>query len=239
MKKSPRDYLALALDNVLSLGALKTLVHATAPSIGVFKIGLGLFTRFGPPLCAVIRDKKRKIFLDLKFHDIPHTVEKAVQSACDLEVDYLTIHTLGGIPMMRAAMASRKQRSVRSLKIIGVTLLTSIDTDCLQKELRVIMRPSEYVRHLAELAVQTGLDGIVCSAADLPAVKPLLPTEFEIVTPGIRPAGIPVDDQKRIATPKEAITNGATLLVLGRAVTGAPHPARAAEIIMEEISQYL
>jgi orotidine-5'-phosphate decarboxylase len=240
MKGSPRDRLALALDNVSSLHALSTLILATAPSIGVFKIGLELFTRFGPPICDVIRDTKRKIFLDLKFHDIPNTVEKAVLSACDLKVDYLTIHALGGIPMMRAAKAaadaSRGQSGGKSPKIIGVTLLTSIDADCLKKDLLVTAYTTDYVRHLASLAVQAGLDGIVCAAADLPAVKPTLPPDFEIITPGIRPAGIAANDQKRIATPKEAIKNGATLLIIGRAVTDTPDPASAAASIVAEIS---
>lgn len=240
MEGSPRDRLVLALDNVHSLSALSSLILATAPSIGIFKIGLELFIRFGPPIGNVVRDTKRKFFLDLKLHDIPTTVEKAVLSACDLEVDYLTVHTQGGIPMMRAAKAaadaSRRQRGRKSPKIIGVTLLTSIDADCLQKELLVTTHTTDYVRHLASLAVQAGLDGIVCAAADLPVVKPTLPPCFEIITPGIRPAGIAANDQKRIATPKEAIKNGATLLVVGRAVTESPDPAKSAESIATEIS---
>lgn len=241
MEKSPRDYLALALDNVSSLHALSTLVLATAPSVGVFKIGLEQFTRFGPPVLDVVRDKKRKIFLDLKFHDIPNTVGKAVESACALNVDYLTVHTLGGTSMMHAAkMAAadaRRKNGGKQIKIIGVTLLTSIDTNCLQKELSVTMNTSDYVCYLALHAVHAGLDGIVCSAADLSAVKPLLPPDFEIITPGIRPAGIAAYDQKRTASPKEAIQNGATLLVLGRAVTDAADPAKAAEAIVNEISR--
>ena len=181
-----------------------------------------------------MRKADRKIFLDLKFHDIPNTVDKAVLSACDLEVDYLTIHTLGGIGMLRAAMVaanvSRRQKRPPP-KIIGVTLLTSIDTDCLHKDLSVAQNLTDYVRHLAMLAVQAELDGIVCSASDLLAVKPVLPSNFEIITPGIRPAGVDANDQKRIASPEEAIKNGATLLVLGRAVTDASDPGKVAEEI--------
>jgi orotidine-5'-phosphate decarboxylase len=237
MEALSRNRLVLALDNVSSLNALKDLIQATAPSIGVFKIGLELFTRFGPPVCGVVREAQRKIFLDLKLHDIPNTVEKAVIAACGLKVDYLTVHTQGGISMMRAAVDARRQKGCRLPEIIGVTLLTSIDADCLTNDLLVAAPPAEYAKHLASLAVRAGLDGIVCSAADLPAVKPGLPPGFEIITPGIRPAGSVANDQKRIATPKEAIKNGATLLVVGRAVTEAPDPARAAAAIAAEIAE--
>jgi orotidine-5'-phosphate decarboxylase len=235
VKKSAREYLALALDNISSLQALSTLIFTTAPWIGVFKIGLEQFTRFGPPVLDLVRKADRKIFLDLKFHDIPNTVHKAVLSACDLGVDYLTIHTLGGIGMMRAAMeaanVSRRPKTPPP-KIIGVTLLTSIDADCLNNELSVAQNLADYVRHLAMLAIQAKLDGIVCSASDLLAVKPVLPCNFEIITPGIRPAGVGTNDQKRTASPEEAIKNGATLLVLGRAVTETSDPVK----IVEEIS---
>jgi orotidine-5'-phosphate decarboxylase len=240
MKKSARDCLSLALDNVSSMHALSSLIHATAPSIGVYKVGLEQFTRFGPPVLDLVRKANRKIFLDLKFHDIPNTVGRAVQSACDLGVNYLTIHTMGGIAMMRAAMEAinslRRQKS-GAPKIIGVTLLTSIDIHCLQKELSVTRDPADYVGHLAILAVQAGLDGIVCSATDLPVVKPMLPKTFEIITPGIRPSGSSAHDQKRVASPAEAIKKGATLLILGRAITGAADPGKVAESIMKEISQ--
>jgi orotidine-5'-phosphate decarboxylase len=241
MKKSHRDYLALALDNVSTLSGLAELISATAPSIGTFKIGLELFTRFGPPILDVIRKADRKIFLDLKFHDIPNTVGKAVESAARLKADFITIHTQGGLSMMKAAKSAadavRKQTGFAP-KIIGVTLLTSIDADCLQKELCVAMTTSDYVRRLAASAIEAQLDGIVCSAADLPLVMHLLPESFEIITPGIRPAGATVHDQKRIATPLEAINNGATLLVLGRAVTDAEDPGKAAEEILLSISNH-
>jgi orotidine-5'-phosphate decarboxylase len=239
MKKSPREYLALALDNISSLPELADLVKTTAPSIGVYKIGLEQFTRFGPPIFEVVRNADRKVFLDLKFHDIPNTVGKAVESAVGLGVDFLTVHTQGGIAMMRAAKAAAetaRKKSGSAPKILGVTLLTSIDAACLQKELGVAMAMGDFVRHLATCAIEASLDGIVCSAADLPLVKPLLPEDFEIITPGIRPTGTTAHDQKRIATPKEAINNGATLLVLGRAVTGADNPGKAAEEILLHLS---
>jgi orotidine-5'-phosphate decarboxylase len=237
METPSRDRLALALDNVSSLSALTHLIKATAPSIGVFKIGLELFTRFGPSVCDVVREAERKIFLDLKLHDIPNTVGKAVLAALDLKVDYLTVHTQGGISMMRAAMDASMDSRREKAKIIGVTLLTSINAEGLRDELLVNRPLAEYARHLAILAVRAGLDGIVCSAADLPSVKPFLPPDFVIITPGIRPAGSAANDQKRIATPEEAIKNGATLLVIGRAVTETRDPAAAAAALLAEIAE--
>jgi orotidine-5'-phosphate decarboxylase len=128
-----------------------------------------------------------------------------------------------------------KQQTGKAPKIIGVTLLTSIDASSLRKELGVAMTTNDFVRHLAQCAVEASLDGIVCSAADLPSVKPHLPDSLEIITPGIRPAGAAAHDQKRIATPQDAINNGATLLVLGRAVTGAEDPGKAAAEILQSL----
>jgi orotidine-5'-phosphate decarboxylase len=235
MKNQAIDHIALALDNVSSVREIQALVTQTTPFIGVFKIGLEQFTRFGPPILDVVRPTGRKIFLDLKFHDIPNTVAQAVASASALGVDFLTIHTQGGLEMMRAAKAAA-QKCSRPLKIIGVTLLTSINTESLQKQLTVTMDSASYVRHLARLACDAELDGIVCSAADLPQVKPLLPESFEIITPGIRPVGADAGDQKRTATPAEALRNGATLLVIGRPITAAPDPAATAQSILSEVS---
>jgi orotidine-5'-phosphate decarboxylase len=242
MKKSPADYLALALDNLTSTDALRRLIEETAPSIGVFKIGLEQFTRFGPPLLDLVRDAGRKIFLDLKFHDIPNTVGKAVEAAAGLGVDYLTIHVAGGSAMMRAAheaaIKGLKETSTAP-KIIGVTLLTSIDALSLNRELSVPLPIEEYLRGCVARAKEAQLDGVVCSAADLGVVKPLLPDTFEIITPGIRLAGADSHDQKRVSTPAAAISGGATLLVLGRAVTGAGEPGVVAEKILKEIEKLI
>ncbi|NLP02404.1 MAG: orotidine-5'-phosphate decarboxylase [Fibrobacter sp.] len=233
-----RDFLALALDNVTSSGQIEELIEKTSEWIGVYKIGLEQFTRFGPSVLDIIRRSGRKIFLDLKFHDIPNTVAKAVKSACSLGVDYLTIHTQGGLEMMKAAAESARQSSDNPPKIIGVTLLTSLGPDALKNELAVTMEVNTYVKHLASLAVQAGIDGIVCSAADLPSVKPDLPAHFHVITPGIRPAGADIGDQKRVATPGAAVKSGATLLVVGRPITGAEDPAKAAEEIWKETAVF-
>jgi len=237
MKNAP-DYIALALDNSNDLTALKSLITKTAGSVGVYKLGLEQFTRFGPAVLDIVRSVDRKIFLDLKFHDIPNTVAKAVEAACGLGVDYMTIHTQGGVEMMKAAVEVAS-KALHRPKILGVTLLTSIDQSMLNNDLSVQMKTAEYVLHLAKKAVEAGLDGLVCSAADLEMVAPSVPSGLEIVTPGIRPAGADVNDQKRVATPSWAIKNGATLLVIGRPITGADDPARAAADIVNEIKAAL
>jgi orotidine-5'-phosphate decarboxylase len=235
MEKS-RERLALALDNVSSKEEIESLIKSTSEWIGVYKIGLEQFTRFGPSVLELVRKQERKIFLDLKFHDIPNTVAKAVSSACELGVHYITVHTQGGVAMMQAATeAASKTKSDICTKIIGVTLLTSINAHALAEELAVQMDSTTYVRHLATLAVISKLNGIVCSAVDLPGVKDILPDHFEVITPGIRPSGSEIGDQARIATPREAIENGATLLVIGRPITAAKAPGEAARAILNEV----
>lgn len=228
--------LALALDNVSTIKEIEDLVDQTSESIGVYKVGLELFTRFGAPVLSVVRKADCRIFLDLKFHDIPNTVAKAVSSACGLGVHYLTIHTQGGIDMMKAAVDAANKNGGTPPSIVGVTLLTSIGADALKSDLMIPVSPVEYVKHLAGCALKAGLAGIVCSAADLPSVRATLPENFIKITPGIRPEGSDVGDQARIATPNEAIKNGATILVIGRPITGAKDPGLAAHQILESIS---
>ncbi len=228
--------LALALDNIDKREIIESLINATVPWIGVYKIGLEQFVRFGPPVLDLVRKVNRKIFLDLKLHDIPNTVARAVSSACSLGVDYLTIHTQGGMEMIGKAVEAAKEYGAGSRPaIIAVTLLTSIDAGMLKNELHVQMELTEYVRSLAKQAIGAGADGIVCSAADLSFVKPILPRQCIIITPGVRPAGADAHDQKRTSTPSGAVMAGATLLVLGRTVTAAEDPAYAARSVYEEI----
>jgi orotidine-5'-phosphate decarboxylase len=239
LKKAPQDYLALALDNVNSLDQLTALVNQTRDSIGIFKIGLEQFTRFGLPVIETIKKTNRKIFLDLKFHDIPNTVAKAVSSACELGVDYLTIHTQGGTEMMKAAAKAAndaRQKGLHAPKLIGVTVLTSISVETLHSELGVSASLIDHVKHCAQMAAASGLNGIVCSAADLPYLKSQLAQDFEVITPGIRFEGGEAHDQKRVATPKEAIANGSTILVVGRIITQAANPAEAAKQVIDSIT---
>ncbi|MDR2693203.1 MAG: orotidine-5'-phosphate decarboxylase [Chitinispirillales bacterium] len=236
--KTAKDYIALALDNTGDADVLKGFIVDTAEYVGVYKLGLEQFTRFGPKILDSVRGADRKIFLDLKFHDIPNTVEKAVRAACEHGADYLTIHTQGGVEMMIAASVATARAAHRP-KILGVTLLTSIDQTMLNGDLGVPLPTGKYVLHLAQKAVIAGIDGLVCSAADLEMIKPAIPHDFDIVTPGIRPAGADADDQKRVATPEWAVKNGATLLVIGRPITGAASPKKAAEDIAKRVESAL
>lgn len=232
--RTPRDRLALALDNSDTIESVATMVAQTSEFIGVYKIGLELFVKFGPAIIDVVRKSDSKIFLDLKFHDIPNTVAQAVTAACGYSVDYLTIHTQGGKAMMEAAQKAA-QASAHPPSVLGVTILTSLSQQALDQELRVGLDVSSMVKHLATLAMKSGLGGIVCSAADLPHVRPVLPASCTIVTPGIRLPENEVNDQQRIATPGDAINNGATLLVIGRPITQAAHPAKAAEQFLRAV----
>ncbi|MGM0462953.1 MAG: orotidine-5'-phosphate decarboxylase [Fibrobacterota bacterium] len=225
-----KDRLALALDNIADKKDLETLIAQTADCIGIYKIGFEQFIRYGDSLFSAIHRVDGKIFLDMKLHDIPNTVAKAVISAAELGVEYLTIHAGGGRAMMEAA-AEAAARTSNPPRLLGVTVLTSIDEAALNRELRVPGSLTQHVQHLAKLAQDCRLSGIVCSAADLPAVKPHLADDFEVVTPGIRPAGISAQDQKRVATPQNALEAGSTMLVIGRAITQAANPAAAAEEI--------
>ncbi len=242
MNKNPRDYFALALDSLQEIGQIQSMVERTSEFCGTYKIGLELFTRFGPCVLETIRNADRNIFLDLKFHDIPNTVAKAVMSASQLGAHLCTIHTQGGKAMMSAAVeAGRSARGTGLIapKLIGVTVLTSIDEQCLRHELRIDRPIADHVLHLSELAISSGMDGIVCSAADLPFVKGHLAgvgENFEIITPGIRRRGSDAHDQKRTATPAQALALGATLLVVGREVTAAQDPAKAFREILLELS---
>ncbi len=229
-----RENIALALDNVVELSHLRRLIETTRESVGVYKIGFEQFIRFGPQILEPVRQFDCKIFLDMKLHDIPNTVAKAVTSAAEHEVDYLTLHTIGGEAMLSAA-AEAAAKAAKAPKLIGVTVLTSVDQACMNNDMKIAGNIEDQVVHLASVAQRSGIDGIVCSAADLPTVKPTLPAGFEIITPGIRPAGTDAQDQKRVATPQDAIINGATLLVIGRAITGAADPAKAAAEILASI----
>jgi orotidine-5'-phosphate decarboxylase len=229
-----KNNIALALDNNDDLKTLAELINQTSQSVGIYKVGFEQFIRFGDKLFEPIRKNNAKIFLDMKLHDIPNTVAQAVSSAIYHGVDFLTIHTIGGKEMMSAAAEAAK-KSRNAPKIIGVTILTSIDKAAMNDEMRINGEVEAQVAHLAKLAAQCGLDGIVCSAADLPSVKSFVPSNFEIITPGIRLAGADSQDQKRIATPQAAIANGATILVIGRAITGAQNPSMAAREILQSI----
>lgn len=194
--------------------------------VGLFKIGKETFTRFGPESIKIVDDYDADVFLDLKYHDIPQTVKGAAEAASKLGVYMFNVHASGGLDMMKAALEGVengvKKYGERKPLIVGVTVLTSIDENILNNQLKVYGKIEDQVLNLAQLANKAGLDGIVCSAADLYFVKSKLPENFMYITPGIQgiktPAG---DDQKRVFSPGNAVRDGSSILVIGRAITDA------------------
>jgi orotidine-5'-phosphate decarboxylase len=227
-----------ALDVPTAEQALK-LAEQIAPAVGAFKIGKELFVAAGPDIVRRVRATGVSVFLDLKFHDIPNTVAKAVASAVRLDVQMLTIHTSGGGEMMRAAEKSA-QDTAKSLGlsaplVLGVTVLTSSNNDTLA-EIGCEADTEKQVSRLALLAVKSDLRGLVCSPLEIVALRKILPAHIQLVTPGIRTGAEKADDQKRTLTPHEAIQAGASWLVIGRPIYAAENPRLAAEKILSALS---
>jgi orotidine-5'-phosphate decarboxylase len=232
-----RNPIIVALDVPTAEAALK-LAEQLAPVSGGFKIGSELFTSAGPDIVRRIRERGALVFLDLKFHDIPNTVAKAVAAAVRLDVQMLTIHTSGGLEMMRAAEASAQQAAKADGRaaslVLGVTVLTSSNGSTLAEtgcEPDVVAQ----VERLARLAVKAGLRGLVCSPLEIVSLRKILPAQVQLVTPGIRTGAEKADDQKRTLTPREAIAAGANWLVIGRPIYAAENPRAAAEKILESL----
>jgi orotidine-5'-phosphate decarboxylase len=198
------------------------------------KVGKELFTRAGPGVIEALRARGFEVFLDLKFHDIPNTVAAACRAAAELGVWMLTVHAFGGIAMMEAAREALAGMGTPPL-LTAVTVLTSLDEADLA-ELGVHAHPSAQVVRLAALAEGAGLDGVVCSPADLPRLREAVAREFLAVTPGVRPAGSAQGDQKRVATPREALDAGASYLVIGRPITEAADPMAALTAIERQMA---
>lgn len=211
-------------------------VKEIGETIDFYKIGLELFTAEGADVVKAVKDLGKKIFLDLKFHDIPRTVERAVLSVGKLGVDLLTIHAAGGRAMIRAAADAASTFGANAPKVLAVTVLTSLDESDLV-DIGVAKRTSaEQVMALAKLAVENGAAGLVSSPKEVAALSAALPKGTLFVTPGVRPAGAAVGDQKRVATPAQAVRDGATHLVIGRPIVQAVNPAEAARAIRAEIA---
>lgn len=244
---SVKDRLVVALDVADRASALR-LIERLSGAVGMFKIGLQLFTAEGASFVREVTASGERVFLDLKYHDIPNTVAGAAGSALSLGVSIFNVHTLGGVEMMRAAA-----RSVRGDKtgsgistsgflgsrplVLGVTVLTSMDETDLA-EVGINSGVADAVIALARLAREAGLDGVVASPREIRLIRErVAEREFVILTPGIRPAWSTTDDQKRIATPERAIRDGADFLVIGRAITSNDDPRAAAERILEEIDR--
>ena len=232
------EKLILALDVSEHDYALE-LVNKFEEYVGIFKVGLELFTSCGPRIVDDINKKGKKVFLDLKFHDIPNTVSKAAVAATRLGVHMFNLHASGGFEMMQICREKvievcLKENLARP-KILGVTVLTSISREIIRDDLGIQHGLRTHVRHLAALALKAGLDGVVASAREVEVIRNHCGKGFLIVTPGIRPSWTPPDDQKRTMTPKEAVREGADYLVIGRAILQQPDPIKAVELIALEI----
>ena len=229
-----RNPLIVALD-VPEANRAVELAGRLAGAVGALKIGKELFTSAGPEIVRRLRATGAPVFLDLKFHDIPNTVARAVEAAVALDVQMLTIHTSGGTAMMKAAEEAARIAAERLGRtpplILGVTVLTSLD-DAALAELGWSATAAQQVERLARLAVGAGLRGLVCSPRELGALRAGLPASVQLVTPGIRPAGSEAGDQKRTLTPREAMAAGADWLVIGRPICAAADPRAAAEKIL-------
>lgn len=196
------------------------------------KIGLQLFTAEGPSIVKAMKERGFKVFLDLKFHDIPNTAREAVHSAVQLGADLTTIHLSGGRKMIGEAVAASQDTS---LLVLGVTVLTSFDAEELQG-IGISVPPAEQVSNLVRLGFGVGLRGVVCSPHEIATLRREFGPDLTIVTPGVRPAGAAANDQQRVMTPADAIAAGASYLVVGRPITGAASPRDALLRITEEIS---
>lgn len=231
----PRDRIALALD-VPTLEEAVDLASRVERFVGVVKVGLELFTRFGPDAVRAFTARGRsKVFLDLKLHDIPETVERSVQSVRDLGATYLTIHASGGARMMEGAVRAARGST---LELLAVSVLTSHDA----AEMRDIgweRSPGEQAMELAALAHRSGVRGLVSSPAEAAPLRARFGSDMKLVTPGVRPAGADAGDQRRIATPADAIRAGADLLVVGRPIRDAADPVAAAASIHAEVQRAL
>ena len=233
-----RNPIIAALDVPTAEQALK-LAEEIAPAVGAFKIGSELFTAAGPDIVRRVRATGASVFLDLKFHDIPNTVAKAVTSAVKLDVQMLTVHISGGFDMLKAAEQAAEEVAWKVGRtpplVLGVTVLTSLNAGAL-REIGLDANVEYQVRRLATVAIRAGLRGLVCSPQEVAKLKQLVPPNMQLVTPGIRTGAEKADDQARTLTPKEAIAAGASWLVIGRPIYGAENPRAAAERILELIA---
>lgn len=221
----------VALDTPSSESALQ-LVDRLGEAAGYYKVGLELFTSAGPAIVSELKARDKRVFLDLKLHDIPNTVARAVRAACDLDVDLLTVHACGGQLMLDAACESVEG----DLQLLAVTILTSLGPE----DLSIIWKrrvddASDEVLRLAHSAQESGVHGVVASAWEVARIRVQLGSDFLIAAPGIRPKGTDRGDQKRVASPAEAVESGADFLVVGRPVTQAPDPSAALAVIRDEM----
>ena len=224
------DKIIVALDVATKEKALD-LVEELRGQISFFKIGLQLYTAEGPEIVRAVRAIGANVFLDLKLHDIPNTVARAVESAAQLKIQMLTIHLSGGEAMIQAAVSEKPQ----DLLLLGVTVLTSIDEETL-RQMGIPDKIENHVLRLAKLGVKNGIDGIVASPHEITTLRREFGDRIKIVVPGIRPSGSESADQKRVMTPREAIHAGADYLVIGRPIIAQASPREAVSKILQELN---
>jgi len=229
----PRQRLIVALD-VSSSAAARKIVAAVGDSALAYKVGMQLFTAEGPAMVRELVSSGRRVFLDLKYKDIPNTVGAAVREAGELGVSMLTVHASGGSKMLRAAVRAAQEVNP-NLLVLAVTVLTSLDEPDLSM-LGIRGGVIEQVLRLAALALENGCGGVVASAREAEALREEFGNDFKIVTPGVRPAGSGTDDQARVVTPAEAIAAGASYIVVGRPITEASDPGAEARAILGQIA---
>ncbi|BAZ53189.1 orotidine 5'-phosphate decarboxylase [Nostoc sp. NIES-4103] len=236
MNVEERIIVALDVPDVASAIALVDQL----PQVGFWKVGLELFTSSGPKILEILKSRQKRIFLDLKFHDIPNTVAGACRAAARYGVDLLTIHATCGEDGLKAATEAvhqgADQAGVKPPKLVAITLLTSISARQLAFDLKVPIELPEYVLDMALLAWDGGLDGVVCSPQEVAQLRPRFNDDFLLVCPGVRPTWANMADQKRSLTPTQAIQAGANYLVIGRPITAAAEPELAWKKITEELT---
>ena len=236
---SAKDRLIVALD-VATLAEEEKALRELGGTVSFFKVGNQLFTAAGPRAVEAIKKTGAKVFLDLKYHDIPNTVERTAQAACDLGVDLFNVHALGGFEMMECAAKAvwnwSEEKGRPGPKILGVTVLTSLSEASLKDVMGETNRTlEEEVLMLARMASSAGLDGVVASPEEIVPIKEACGKEFIVLTPGVRPQGSEMGDQKRVLTPGEAIRRGADYLVVGRPILSALNPREVAGAILKEM----
>ncbi len=240
--KSVKDRLVLALD-VNTMEEAKLLVTELKDYVGIFKVGLQLYTSVGPDIIKMIRDEGRDIFFDGKFHDIPNTVAKAGANLIKQGVTFFNVHITGGSKMISTCLKLSREtaRSYGFPKptVLGVTLLTSFGQKTLTEELLINHNINDYVSQLAKVAKESGLDGIIASAADVPKIKKTCGEDFIILCPAIRPTWSVVNDQIRVVTPGDAIKAGVDYLVIGRPITSARDKLSAVKLVIDEMEEAL
>lgn len=234
MNRSSANPVYCALDTT-SLDQALAWARAVKPFVGGLKIGLEFFNANGPQGVRAIVEVGLPVFADLKLHDIPNTVAGGVRAILPLGVSLVNVHAAGGAEMLRAAADAAATAGVNRPKVIGVTVLTSLDASDLFAT-GVNAAPSDQVLRLAKLAKNSGLDGVVCAAHEIQMLRSELGRDFLLVVPGIRPAGATLADQKRVTTPVEGRALGADILVIGRPITSASDPAAAARAIFDELA---